>query len=815
MFLQNRLRKTYNFHSLEIQNKAPVLGGVFIFLLFTFLVYPISYFFFGEIRQYSLNNAITHFIVFCLAFYCFYRGRYNLSVNLLCIGVLLDILHFQHTPSGETYLSISQVTIRMIFPLLIATFFGTQKKQIIIFYSLGMTLIVAYYYFSLPHTTLNAVEFFVNLVSYTIFAAVSFFLSHTYKSIIKQLQKTKCDQARRSSVEIDDLSIRLSLASEISGAGVWEFDLENGKFLLDERLLKILGYKKNELDKTRTGLISIAHPDETDRLGSALDAHIRGDSDFFQEEYRVRAKNGDWKWFYTRAKLVENVTKNQPGKIVGITLDVTNKKTMGIALMESREKYKHLYESAMVGLYRISVSENKVQECNDRMVRLFGFTTKDQFIGTLATDYYLNNEDRLQMLDMLSSEGEVNNFETQFKRLDGSVFWASFSAGINHEKGYIEGVMTDITKLKEAEAAWSASEKRLQVLVENSLIGICIVQHGVVIYMNPEQKRIFGPIKGYTKFDVLNVHPDDIEKMKQLNQAILLYQPLKTDLEVRFYPFEDVSQKYDLKCVNIRTNLIEYQEDKAMLINMADITHTKNMEQLAQIKGKMTSLGHVAMGIAHEIRSPLSGINLLLDGIRENFEDREKVEEIKELLDQTQKAAAKIAAVVKRVLDFSRSSQPQSAMANINSPIRDAIKLLQTTIRKSNIQLESFLDNELPNLFIDLHLIEQVIINLINNAINALEETEEPRILHISSICHRYDIIVRVSDSGPGVPEHFRKKIFDPFFTTKRKSSGIGLSIIQRIIADHSGTINVSASELGGAEFIIRLPIERREFHRE
>jgi len=116
----------------------------------------------------------------------------------------------------------------------------------------------------------------------------------------------------------------------------------------------------------------------------------------------------------------------------------------------------------------------------------------------------------------------------------------------------------------------------------------------------------------------------------------------------------------------------------------------------------------------------------------------------------------------------------------------------------------------LPQLYIDRQLIEQVVLNLINNAAEAMKKTPDPKILKISSSREKETVVIKVADSGEGVPDALREKIFEPFLTTKDEGSGIGLSLCQRIINEHGGTIKAHPSGLGGVEFKIEIPIEKR-----
>ena len=368
--------------------------------------------------------------------------------------------------------------------------------------------------------------------------------------------------------------------------------------------------------------------------------------------------------------------------------------------------------------------------------------------------------------------------------------------------------LMDITSRIQAENALQESEQRFRDLVENSLIGISIIQGGRVVYRNPEQTRLLKSFP--TTFSLLEskyIHPEDIVKIRKLYQSLCSGKISFMEADFRFYPPGKMNAKSDMKWVFCRASAIQFQGRDGIILNLLDMTKIKELEHLLMIQDKMTSLGHVAAGIAHEIRNPLSGINIYLSTLEKNFGKQDWGDKEKEIVKRMQSASNKIASVIRRVMDFSKPSEPQLALKNVNDPIEDAIKLSTVTMRKSGIKIDKDLDKNLPPCYIDPLLIEEVILNLITNASHAMKENNGTKLIKISSLQEQKSVILRVADSGPGVPLHIRDKIFDPFFTTRSDSSGIGLSISHRIISDHGGLIEIDTSEFGGAEFTIKIPL--------
>ncbi len=364
--------------------------------------------------------------------------------------------------------------------------------------------------------------------------------------------------------------------------------------------------------------------------------------------------------------------------------------------------------------------------------------------------------------------------------------------------------------LMELEAQRAITENRFRELVENSLAGILLIQDNAIIYRNPEQKRLFGPLPAHFRPDAFaGVHPDDLEKVEGAYGRVSRGEAASVEVDFRFYPQQRADDGVQpMKWVFCRASRIEYQGLETVLVSMLDITRNRELEQIVRVQDKMSSLGRVAAGIAHEIRNPLSGINIYLDTLAKIYERGENLETVGEIIAQAQAASGKIESVIRRVIDFSRPGQPQLEMVDVNQPVGNALSLCAASLHRDGVCLEKDLACSLPRCRLDASLIEQVMLNLLTNAAEALRYTEAKRI-SVRTALEKEAVVIRVGDSGPGIPEGLRDKVFDPFYTTKSDGTGIGLSLCQRIIGDHHGTLIVEESALGGAEFVIALKAEK------
>ncbi len=245
-----------------------------------------------------------------------------------------------------------------------------------------------------------------------------------------------------------------------------------------------------------------------------------------------------------------------------------------------------------------------------------------------------------------------------------------------------------------------------------------------------------------------------------------------------------------------------------LVVVLADVTDSRRMQQQLAQTEKMSSLGQMIAGTAHELNNPLSSVLGNVQLMRATAANRD--EKLSRRLELLEREAERCQRIVQNLLAFARQRRPQREPLSFNQVVQSVLALMDYQLRTSGVNVSSQLDRELPSLEGDMHQLQQVLVNLLTNAQQAIrQQADQGEILVVTRPAEADGIVLEVHDSGPGISEEIRSRIFDPFFTTKEegKGTGLGLSIVYGIVASHGGEIEARSSARGGACFRVFLPL--------
>jgi PAS domain S-box-containing protein len=377
------------------------------------------------------------------------------------------------------------------------------------------------------------------------------------------------------------------------------------------------------------------------------------------------------------------------------------------------------------------------------------------------------------------------------------------------------GSLQDIHERKTAEAALREREERLRILTDDAPVLLCMIDSDDNLsFANSRFLEFFGRTlddmaKGGWDW-MSDVHPDDLPEVKRI-----YFEALQKHKSTEF---EHRVRRYDGEYRWVReTEVARFEPDgrfAGFVGALVDITDRKRAEEeLARQREalyqseKLNALGSLLAGVAHELNNPLSvvvGQATMLSDAAADPKTAERAEKIR-------RAADRCARIVRSFLSLARRKTPEMTAVQLNVVIEMAVELLSYQLRTADVGLTLDLAPDLPPLLADADQLNQVVTNLVHNALQALGEVSRQRRLTISTRRHggNGSLQLSVADNGPGVPPDLRTRVFEPFFTTKSPGAGtgIGLSLCLGIVASHGGSIRVEETPGGGATFIVELPL--------
>ena len=498
--------------------------------------------------------------------------------------------------------------------------------------------------------------------------------------------------------------------------------------------------------------------------------------------------------------------------------DITERMQAEAALKVSEQNFRNSMDSSTMGI-RIMSDVDYTVYANQAMLDMFGYQNINELNASPPQEHYTPEyyadflrrkeqyargeplPDQLEF-DIIRTDGAVRNLQLSSKNM----FWDG--------KQQFQLIYNDITERKLAESALKESEKKYRLIVENSS-DIIFTTNAIeeFAYVSPSVTSVLGynPAEFAGKPFISLVHPDDIPMMQaEIQRSYSLNSKFGLEIE---YRIRHISGEWRW-VVSKGTRVIDENGNFIYFIGiMRDLTALKQaenkrhqIEEKAQITSRLASVGEMAAGIAHEINNPLTAVlgfsQIILEG-------KNVPEDIRENITIIANESQRVANIVRRLLTFARQTKPVKTSVNLNEVIDNTLKLRQYVLKTANISAITNYDPELPCLVVDPGQMQQVFLNLIVNAEQAMKKAHGKGILKITT--EKKDNYIRISfrDDGPGITKENMGHLFEPFFTTKDigEGTGLGLSLSRSIILEHGGKMSVESESGLGATFIVELPV--------
>jgi PAS domain S-box-containing protein len=473
---------------------------------------------------------------------------------------------------------------------------------------------------------------------------------------------------------------------------------------------------------------------------------------------------------------------------------------------EAERRYRELFDNIQEGLF-FSTPGGRFVEVNDAMVRMLGYASREELLQIdIPTQLYSSPLQGERQAEEMTREGHLRNFETTLRCKDGTPIHVLINAfGLYDSQGnlqQIRGLMLDVTGLRTYQSELHRERDFSGKILSNTQSLILVADTaGLVSYANRrwydagfEQRELVGrPLLELAA-------PGFVRSLAGALQNTLDGQQVD-NLELEIMRSTGAAGKFSANLSPMRD---EQGNVTSIVVVLTDITDSAILRDKLVHAEKMAAVGQLVAGVAHEVNNPLTAILGFADLLMGNPDLPETArKDLRVILQEAQRTKQ----IVQNLLSFARQMPPQRNAVQLNSILRRTVQLRSYDFASHGVDVREHFDEDLPDVMGDAHQLQQVFLNILNNAYDAVHEIGRPARIEIMSTKAGEAVEVSFRDNGDGISDP--GKIFDPFFTTKEigKGTGLGLSICYGIVKEHGGEILCHNNFGGeGATFIVRLP---------
>ena len=474
---------------------------------------------------------------------------------------------------------------------------------------------------------------------------------------------------------------------------------------------------------------------------------------------------------------------------------------------EAERRYRELLDNIQEGIF-FSTPDGRFVEVNDALVRMLGYSSREELLQVdIRNELYPVPQYRERFTGALDQHGVVRNFEETLRRKDGSMVHTLQNAfAVRDARGAVtqyRGVMLDITEVKAFQAQLQRERDFNTSILNNTQSMILVADTaGLVSYAN---RRCFehgnfreSELLGHRLIDF--VASPRREAMAAAFDAVLAGQPVD-NLEL---PMVRTDGKLSQFSINLSPMRDGRGDVNSIVAVMTDITDAAMLQGKLIHAEKMAAVGQLVSGVAHEVNNPLTAILGFADLL---LEQEDVPESARKNLNVIVQEAQRTKMIVQNLLSFARQMPAERRPVRVNPILRQTLQLRAYDFASHGVDIVERLSEEIPDVVGDAQQLQQVFLNIINNAYDAVRGSERRGAIEVETSCSHGGVEILFRDNGAGI--QFPERIFDPFFTTKEvgKGTGLGLSICYGIVREHGGDITCHNNQgRPGASFVVRLP---------
>lgn len=641
----------------------------------------------------------------------------------------------------------------------------------------------------------------------------------------EQVQKTLEELSR----DLQESKARLEEAQRVAHVGHWEWDLKTDVIVWSDETYRIFGLSPQERPMDLATVQSLVHPEDREALYGGVDedlvAGIRPDA-----EFRIVRPNGEVRTVHAltsrRWSFVPGDAKRdaagQPHRLFGTVQDITDRKRAEETLQLTQAHFREGQRLARMGSWR---SDGTKCQWSDELFQIYGLDPRK---GVPSTEEFLtiiHAQDRPSMAEairLMLEEERGCDVTTRVMRPDGKMRYVRCVGMRVVEQGVFKGFLGTGMDVTEQELLTQELRRDQAYLAEaQSLthIGSWATNFHTkhMFHLSDETFRLHGfdpkdaPIPLERFFDT--IHPEDRSAVTAVLEHAI---HARTDYDIREFRvcLPDGSIRF-LRTIGHHDPSVEMGYYIGITMDITERKHAEQeREKLRQLEAdlahinRVNMMGELAAALAHEIKQPITAAVTNAGACVRFLEmERPDILEAREAASGTVGCATRAAEIIDRVRALFKKTAPQWEPVNINELIREIALLLQNEIRRHSVAVHLGLAENLPEVMADRVQLQQVLMNLMLNAIEAMQGVSA----HLEINSQRTDdgqLLIAVSDTGLGLPTEKADQIFDAFFTTKPQGTGMGLAISRSIVESHGGRLWASSNSGRGATFRFTLPCE-------
>jgi PAS domain S-box-containing protein len=643
--------------------------------------------------------------------------------------------------------------------------------------------------------------------------ATGVFVDITQRKRAEEALRISERQQHKIAEQLETERARLIEAQAVAKVGSWEIELPSLDITWSEQTHRIFETDPSYFHHRRPDFVELVHPQDRAKVDAAFEASLEKGAPS-AVEYRIVMADGRVKVLEEHWRVFHD-GQGRPARLMGTCQDITQRKRAEEALRESEDRYRDLVECSQDLLCTHDL-EGKLLSSNPAPARILGYEVPELLAipmrEMIAPEY---REQFDSYLARMKTFGADKGMMAVLTRSGERRIW-EYNNTLRTEgvpSPIVRGTARDVTERVRAEKALFATEERLRQLAEtiHEVFYLTEVPGHRLLYVSPAYEQVWGKtcqsLYESPESFLDAVHPEDRDAARH---SFVSHEPFSHEYRI-IRPDGSVRWISD-RGFPVRTAKGEVYR----LAGIAeDITERKQAEQALQQSqadlarvARIATMGELTASIAHEINQPLAAVATSASAsLHWLAVQPPNLAEAREAMTSAMREANRASRVIERVRTLVKKAPPELRPLDVNELIREVLALTHKELVVGGVAVHTHLSPDLPCVFGDRTQLQQVILNLIMNAIDAMITIKDrPRILNIKSARDAENVLVEVQDSGRGLDPLLASRIFDSFFTTKPDGIGMGLSISRSIVEAHGGHLQATPASSPGAVFQVILP---------